>query len=217
MRLSRKLVLPAAAVAVAAVVTVGVVMVVGRDTPEDPRDLSPGELERLALTRFALYQAGESPIRVTVPLDSGTVVITGTVDHQKAEGKGTFRTDGRQDTASHGELLWNRDGLATNTQVGEPRYIPRPFTPAPLDTALHLTVKLAADRPENTQLLARANPRWLRQDHLDGATTDVIQGPRSPNSAGEPRLTYWIDPDNRLRRVHADLLGTTGPVVIDFH
>jgi hypothetical protein len=97
----------------------------------------------------------------------------------------------------------------------------RPYTSAALDRALRLVLSMAADRPDNAQLLAQSHPLWLRDESLDGRGYGVFSGPR-PRPAASPRasaspaagataaagrspLTYWIDKDGRMRRVTARL------------
>jgi len=95
----------------------------------------------------------------------------------------------------------------------------RGFTGGPLDTGLRLVLGLAADRPDNAQLLAQSGPSWLRGDRIDGRPLDVFSGPRprpqgSAPPAGRSPLAYWIDADGDLRRVTATL-GTGRTVTVD--
>jgi hypothetical protein len=84
----------------------------------------------------------------------------------------------------------------------------RPYSTAPLDRALRLVLSVAADRPDNADLLARSGPLWLRDERLDGHGYGVFSGPRpGPSASASPvddsTLTYWIDTDGNLRRVTA--------------
>jgi hypothetical protein len=84
----------------------------------------------------------------------------------------------------------------------------RPYSTAPLDRALRLVLSVAADRPDNAELLARSGPLWLRDERLDGHGYGVFSGPRpGPSASASPvddsTLTYWIDTDGNLRRVTA--------------
>lgn len=96
----------------------------------------------------------------------------------------------------------------------------RPYTDAALDRALRLVLSMAADRPDNAELLARSHPLWLRDERVDGRGYGVFSGPRphptaprasaSPAAgataaAGRSPLTYWIDKEGRMRRVTARL------------
>ncbi|MFC8344779.1 hypothetical protein [Streptomyces sp. NPDC057280] len=95
----------------------------------------------------------------------------------------------------------------------------RGFVGGPLDTGLRLVLGLAADRPDNAQLLAQSGPSWLRGDRIDGRPLDVFSGPRprpqgSAPPAGRSPLAYWIDADGDLRRVTATL-GTGRTVTVD--
>ena len=96
----------------------------------------------------------------------------------------------------------------------------RPYTSAALDRALRLVLSMAADRPDNAQLLAQSHPLWLRDERVDGRGYGVFSGPRprpaasrasagpaagATAAAGRSPLTYWIDKDGRMRRVTARL------------
>jgi hypothetical protein len=84
----------------------------------------------------------------------------------------------------------------------------RPYSTAPLDRALRLVLSVAADRPDNAELLAGSGPLWLRDERLDGHGYGVFSGPRpgpsaSASPADDSSLAYWIDTDGNLRRVTA--------------
>ncbi|SNX58372.1 hypothetical protein SAMN06272735_2862 [Streptomyces sp. TLI_55] len=103
--------------------------------------------------------------------------------------------------------------------VGAGEWTRRGFVGGPLDTGLRLVLGLAADRPDNAQLLAQSGPSWLRGDRIDGRALDVFSGPRprpqgSAPPAGRSPLAYWIDADGDLRRVTATL-GTGRTVTVD--
>lgn len=103
--------------------------------------------------------------------------------------------------------------------VGVGEWTRRGFAGGPLDTGLRLVLGLAADRPDNAQLLAQSGPSWLRGDRIDGHPLDVFSGPRprpqgSAPPAGHSPLAYWIDADGDLRRVTATL-GTGRTVTVD--
>ncbi|MFI6249686.1 hypothetical protein [Streptomyces sp. NPDC051016] len=198
--------------------------VTGGDTP---RPLSADEARRMALTRFRAYR--DSPVEVTLraPLPGGTAVVRAVVDEHRHRAVGWFDTG---DAAERGLLAWDGTGLSLArpridgtagplakpaslaeavrdaARVSPTAWIRRTYGPASLDTALRLTLSLAAAHPDSARLLARSAPRHLRQDRIDGRTYDVFSAPPPTSAvAGEPLLTYWIDRAGRLRRVREDL------------
>ncbi|MFD9740858.1 hypothetical protein [Umezawaea sp. NPDC059074] len=188
-----------------------VLLLAGCGGPPDPRALSDTEAERLALVRFTNYTAKNARFTASVPSPGGTLLLTGRGGIGAPHGEPSRGTDGRVDGASTGLVQWNPARLAYHGADA-----PEPIDPAPtegwqvramrrtgseLDGALRLLVDLAADRPENPQLLRQSTARWLRSDTVDGVAVDVLEGP----AAGESRLRYWVDADGRLRRVEARL------------
>ncbi|MFK0023719.1 hypothetical protein [Streptomyces sp. NPDC090798] len=96
----------------------------------------------------------------------------------------------------------------------------RPYSSAPLDRALRLVLSVAADRPDNAELLARSGPLWLRDERLDGHRYGVFSSPRpgpsaSASPADDSALTYWIDTDGNLRRV-TDRMSPGHYATVDF-
>ncbi|MEU9454392.1 hypothetical protein [Streptomyces sp. NPDC048277] len=194
---------------------------------DDPRPLSAAEAGRMALTRFRAYRDSPEQVTVQAPLPGGTAVIRAVVDEHRHRAVGWFDTG---DAAERGLLAWDGTGLSVArprvdgsagplakpaslaeavrdaARVRPAAWIRRRYGPASLDTALRLTLSLAADRPDSTRLLVRSGPRHLGEDRIDGRTYDVFSGPPPASPPpGEPPLTYWIDSAGRLRRVRADL------------
>ncbi|WP_369226193.1 hypothetical protein AB5J52_35900 [Streptomyces sp. R39] len=185
-----------------------------------PRPLSADEARRLALTPLRAYQDSPAEVTVRAPLPGGTAVVRAVVDERRRRGVGWFDTG---DAAERGLLAWDGAGLA----VARPRadgtvgplarpastaeavrdaarlrptaWIRRRYGPASLDTALRLTLSLAADRPDDARRIARSGRRHLGTDRIDGRRYDVV------SSAGDAPLRYWIDGAGRLRRVREDL------------
>ncbi|GGN00117.1 hypothetical protein [Streptomyces fuscichromogenes] len=186
---------------------------------DGPRPLSAAEARRVALTPLRTYRDSPAEVTVRAPLPGGTAVVRAVVDERRQRAVGWFDTG---DAAERGLLAWDGTGLA----VARPRtdgsagplarpastaeavrdaarlrptaWIRRRYGPASLDTALRLTLALAADRPDDARRIARSGRRHLGTDRIDGRRYDVFSAADSP-------LRYWIDAAGRLRRVREDL------------
>ncbi|WP_416970687.1 hypothetical protein [Streptomyces sp. 4F14] len=200
------------------------------------RPLTADEAQRLALARFRTYQAGTAAMDLRIAAPDGTAEVHAVVDHRAHRAVGWYATDGTPRL-----LAWSREGLAVARRgtYGAPAADPptadalreaarvdtaawtrRPYGRAPLDTALQLALALAADRPDNAQLLAQSGPLHLREDTIDGRPYDVLSGPRPrPAATGRPLsgrspVTYWVDAKGAVRRVTARL-GDARTVTLD--
>ncbi|MFF4115841.1 hypothetical protein ACFY0P_20530 [Streptomyces sp. NPDC001714] len=186
---------------------------------DGPRPLSAAEARRLALTPLRAYRDSPAEVTVRAPLPGGTAVVRAVVDEQRHRAVGWFDTG---DAAERGLLAWDGAGL----EVARPKvdgsagplarpastaeavrdaarlrptaWIRRSYGPASLDTALRLTLSLAAARPDDARRIARSGRRHLGTDRIDGRRYDVF-------SAGDAPVRYWIDGEGRLRRVREDL------------
>ncbi|MEV5958275.1 hypothetical protein AB0M11_31720 [Streptomyces sp. NPDC051987] len=186
---------------------------------DGPRPLSADEARRVALAPLRAYQDSPAEVTVRAPLPGGTAVVRAVVDERRRRAVGWFDTG---DAAERGLLAWDGAGL----EVARPRvdgsagplakpastaeavrdagrlrptaWIRRGYGPASLDTALRLTLTLAADRPDDARRIARSGRRHLGTDRVDGRRYDVF-------SAADGPLKYWIDGAGRLRRVREDL------------
>ncbi|MER6271744.1 hypothetical protein [Streptomyces sp900105755] len=186
---------------------------------DDPRPLSADEARRMALTPLHAYRDSPAEVTVRAPLPGGTAVVRAVVDEHRHRAVGWFDTG---DAAERGLLAWDGAGL----EVARPKvdgsagplarpastaeavrdaarlrptaWIRRGYGPASLDTALRLTLSLAAARPDDAHRIARSGRRHLGTDRIDGRRYDVF-------SAGDAPLRYWIDGAGRLRRVREDL------------
>ncbi|MFG3295348.1 hypothetical protein ACGF3G_41945 [Streptomyces sp. NPDC048179] len=192
-----------------------------------PRPLSADEARRMALTRFRAYRDSPAEVTVRAPLPGGTAVVRAVVDEHRRRAVGWFDTG---DAAERGLLAWDGTGLSIArpridgtagplakpaslaeavrdaARVSPAAWIRRPYGPASLDTALRLTLSLAAAHPDSARLLARSAPRHLREDRINGRIYDVFSGPPpTTQPSGPSPLTYWIDRTGHLRRVRADL------------
>jgi hypothetical protein len=202
-----------------------VVLVAACGAPE-PRPLSAGEAERLALVRFANYRSRTANFTATVPTGAGPVALHGRVDFVEHLGYAEMSTGGRRDDSSAGLLQWTPSAVAFRGGAGllatDPpppdRWHFRPLQPGPeLDTALRLLLGLGTDRPDNVQLLRQSSARWVRTDSVDGTPVDVLDGPQPARAAQTAaRVQYWLDAGGALRRVEARIGDRPDPVVVTF-
>lgn len=208
------------------------VLLSGTGADDGPRALSAPEAQRLALTRFRTYQASPSAVTVRATTPSATTVVRAVVDHRRHRAVGAYEAE-----SARGLLAWDLSTVAVADaegarlgdvvraaqEVGEREWVRRGYAGGPLDVGLRLVLSMAADRPDNAQLLARSGPLWLRDERIGGRSHDVFSGPR-PRPQGTPRpsgppsgrspLSYWIDADGNLRRLTADL-GSGRTVTVD--
>ncbi|MGW0517658.1 hypothetical protein [Crossiella sp. NPDC003009] len=204
---------------------IGVLMSCARPEDGRPRSLSGAEAERLALVRFINYESRTAAVRAAVPSTSGIVVLDGRIDFVSHLGYAAMRTEGRNDSASAGLLQWSPEVLAFRAGAGQLAVDPvpgngwqvRPMQRAgnELDTALTLLVDLAADRPDNAELLRQSSARWLRADRVGEVAVDVFEGPLEPGKDANGRLRYWVGGDGRLHRLEARTGAGETPAMID--
>ncbi|WP_050375020.1 hypothetical protein [Streptomyces acidiscabies] len=137
----------------------------------------------------------------------------------KALTGGASRGDALRETALR-ETALREAALREAARLNTASWDRRPYGRAPLDIALQLALSLAADRPDNAQLLAQSGPLHLREDTIDGRAYDVLAGPRPrPAATGRPLtgrspVTYWVDAEGALRRVSARV-GDARTVTLD--
>ncbi|MFE7465153.1 hypothetical protein ACFU6R_13785 [Streptomyces sp. NPDC057499] len=203
---------------------------------EGPRPVTLDEAQRLAMTRFAMYEAGTVAVDTTVKGGGGTTTVRGLVDYRTRHAVGRY-TATRAGGTETGLIAWDATGLAVApgpalapgahgmaaivraAAASKPRsWSPRVYTGDPLDSALRLVMSLAADRPDNPQLLTRAGPLHLREETLGTTAYTVFSGPRRSGSARGSRspLTYWVDGEGRLGRVEARIASLPDPARTDF-
>ncbi|WP_405883424.1 hypothetical protein OG762_35705 [Streptomyces sp. NBC_01136] len=194
--------------------------------------LTARQAELLALTRFANYRRGTAQVTADIPVQGHPARLTGRIDWRHSTGLAILQGNGG--VLEHGRhlLRWDR------TTVSVQRNWPGPLPPHPprdgwtqraltattstIDTALLLLLNLAADRPDNAQLLLHSGARSLRHEEVGGVPVTVFAGPSTTTSQepspGTARTTsghtrYWIDADGGLRRFSARLGGSTGWLV----
>ncbi|WP_405786421.1 hypothetical protein [Streptomyces sp. NBC_01367] len=184
-----------------------------------PRPLTSEESDRMALARFTTYRRGTGDVTATIPSRGRTITLTGRIDWRGHHGYAELRDDAAPPTR---ELVhWTPNGVANQPRWtgGLPDRPPtsgwnhHPLQPhsAALDSMLLLLLHLGSNRPDNAQLLARSDARWLRDDRIDDVPVIVTAGPGAPGApVGSGRLgntRYWIDADGGLLRFQARLGG----------
>ncbi|GAA1952801.1 hypothetical protein [Kitasatospora viridis] len=194
------------------------------------RPVTTDEAARLALSRLTSYEASPVLVDITVPSDGTRTLVHGLVDFRAHHAVGSYTTDG---VGGPGLLAWdgNGVGVAPGKQPADPgpaalaltadqmppqAWSPRAYTTDRLDTALRLTMAVAADRPDNAELLAQSGARWLRDEQLDGHRYGVFSGPLPRDAAaGQSHLVYWVDQDGNLRRLELRGADSGPPTTID--
>ncbi|MFD8826131.1 hypothetical protein ACFV1C_27730 [Streptomyces sp. NPDC059605] len=209
---------------------------------EGPRPVTLDEAQRLALARFTMYEAGTVKVDATVKSGGGTTTVHGLVDYRTRHAVGRYAAT-RAGSTESGMIAWDATGLAVVSDpasasgpaaahgadgmaaivraaaAAKPRsWSPRAYTGDPLDSTLRLMMSLAADRPENPQLLTQSGPRHLREETLGGTAYAVLSGPRRSGGARDSRsaLTYWVDGEGRLGRMEARIASLPDPARMDF-
>ncbi|MCM3778755.1 hypothetical protein [Microbacterium hydrocarbonoxydans] len=186
-----------------------------------PRPLRVEEADRLAIARFLAFQDGCTEFRTLVEAEGVEVSLRGRVDHRSGVGLASATADG--DTAV---VMWDADTLVGWPDAGGAEFPTappaeaggaRPLDPSAsaVDTVLLLLTSLAADRPDNAQLLRQSDARWLRADEVAGEPVDVFAGPSDPDhpETADTQTRYWVDAEGRVVRFEAGLASQT--VVID--
>ncbi|MFI0939605.1 hypothetical protein [Streptomyces sp. NPDC021020] len=203
-----------------------------------PAPLTGQQAEALALTRFTNYRAGTAHVTATVPLPGSRVVLDARLDWRAHTGYGLLR-DATPGAARHWQhlLRWDRTTVAAHFDwPGKAPAKPpadgwspeRPLDPhtSTVDTALALLLGLAADRPDNAQLLVRSGAARIGAATVGGRPVTEYAGPSAPgapsstgpgtpSAAAGGRTRYWIDSAGLLRRFAARLPGSPGWTTAD--
>jgi hypothetical protein len=193
--------------------------------------LTTPQAELLALTRFTNYRRGAAQVTADVPVLQGHPArLTGRLDWRHGTGLAILQGNGGD--LEHGRhlLRWNRTSVSVQrdwtgplpTHPPREGWAQRTLTArtSTVDTTLLLLLSLAADRPDNAQLLLRSGARRLGQETVEGVPTTVFAGPSTP-APGTTRTTpghtrYWIDADGGLRRFSARPSGAGGWLLATF-
>ncbi|UUN28848.1 hypothetical protein [Streptomyces sp. FIT100] len=197
--------------------------------------LTTPQAELLALTRFTNYRHGVAQVTADIPVQGHFARLTGRLDWRRGDGLAVLQ--GHGGVLEHGRhlLRWNRTtvSIQRNWTGPLPSHPPRdgwaPHTLTPrasaIDTTLLLLLNLAADRPDNAQLLLHSGARRLGAEKVAGVPVTVFAGPSATSPQGAApeaarttpgRTRYWIDADGRLRRFSARLSGGTEWLVATF-
>ncbi|MFJ9583820.1 hypothetical protein [Streptomyces acidicola] len=197
--------------------------------------LTTSQAELLALTRFANYRHGTAQVTADIPVQGHPARLTGRLDWR--HGTGLAILQGNGGLLEHGRhlLRWNRATVSVqyNWTGPLPTHPPRrgwteralTTRASTIDTALLLLLNLAADRPDNAQLLLRSGARRIGNEEVAGVPVTVFAGPSATTPQGAApqtarttpgRTRYWIDADGRLHRFSARLGGGTEWLVARF-
>jgi hypothetical protein len=185
--------------------------------------MTSAQADLLALARFNDYQSGVSAIDAELPVSGQEFTLDGRIDWRNHLGYATLASSVQQGGGT--ELLqWTPNGIAVRGNWTGPL----PATPpadgwtvrawqqgADLDSALQLILDLAADRPENAQLLQQSGAGVMREANIGGEHVTVFAGP--PETQGSPtsHTRYWIADNGTLRRFEALIDGSTTWTEVD--
>ncbi|MER6090309.1 hypothetical protein [Streptomyces bluensis] len=197
--------------------------------------LTTRQAELLALTRFTNYRRGTTQITADIPVQGHPARLTGRLDWR--HGTGLAILQGNGGVLEHGRhlLRWNHTTVSVRHNWTGPLPTPPPqrgwaqreltARASTIDTALLLLLSLAADRPDNAQLLLRSGARRLGDEEVAGVPVTVFAGPSAtPPQGATPetarttpsRTRYWVEAGGRLRRFSARLGGGTEWLVATF-
>ncbi len=202
-----------------------------------PRPLTTDEAQRLAIMRFANFDARVRSIDFQVDDGGVQYTVDGWTDFEAGLGYATLRTDG-----DRALIAWSAETIGSRAAVDEAQ---RPPIPPPvssvddpdwststlspsasrLHAALAIILETGHDRPDNPVLLQQTDARWLRSDEVDGEVVDVVAGPTSDHAydpetsvgdGSDATVRYWVDRDGLLRRLETRLGGSADWTAIDF-
>jgi hypothetical protein len=197
--------------------------------------LTTSQAELMALTRFANYRRGTAKVTADIPVQGDSARLTGRLDWRRGSGLAVFQGNGG--VLGNGRHLLRWDHATVSVRHNWPGPLPaRPphdgwtkralaARTSTIDTTLLLLLNLAADRPDNAQLLLHSGARRLGHEEVGGVPVTVFAGPSTTApqnpSPGKVRTThgrtrYWIDAEGVLRRFSARLGGDTGWLTATF-
>lgn len=185
--------------------------------------------------RFNNFRAGVRAVTLEVTAESERYQVSGWVDFKAGLGYAAVSDS----TGAAQLIVWTHQGISSYAGTGSSTALAAGQPPVPppgldgaawttselvpeqsrLHAALAALLQVGSDRPDNPQLLAQTDARWLRTDVVGGTTVDVVAGPTSdhpydPANAttapdGSDAVTrYWFDADNNLLRMELRLGGT---------
>ena len=240
----------------AAGLTTGLVSCSPADKPVEARPLSATEARRLAGMRARNFKDGRVGVRATLGKPGAEIKLAGWIDWRRpltylaATASAPGPDDGLLQAVPG--IIATRPGRA---EGGLPPATPpskdwrvRPSTataqrPAPIDSFVALLFAIASDKPDQADLLARSDSRWLGTDRIADQTVDVLLGPAvppqpkptaTPSASPTPgamgpasptpgpdslaamggAVRYWLDGEARLHRFEA-LLSEDLPVKVE--
>lgn len=188
----------------AAGLTTGLVSCTPADKPVEARPLSATEAQRLAGMRARNFKDGRVGVRATLGKPGAEIKLAGWIDwrRQLTYLAATAPAPGPDDGLLQAVpgIIATRPGRADG---GLPPATPpakdwrvRPSTataphPAPIDSFVALLFAIASDKPDQAELLARSDSRWLGTDRIADKTVDVLLGPAVPP---QPKPTVTASP-----------------------
>lgn len=184
-----------------------------------PRAVMSEEAQQLAIARFANYDTGSRPFRLTMTVDGSELSLRGWIDY--VAHLGYAAVTGRFEAQS---LLWTETTVGIIPAVpdaqGDPALpIPalddqgwssHPLDPSAsdLDAVLTTLGNLGSDRPDNPLLVQQAGALWLRTDEVDGVAVTVFATPPSDEpvadgaipAADASPIRLWVDANGLILR-----------------
>ncbi|GAA4453990.1 hypothetical protein GCM10023170_044990 [Phytohabitans houttuyneae] len=203
----------------AAGLTTGLVSCTPADKLVEARPLSASEAERLAGMRARNFKDGRVGVRATLGKPGAEIKLAGWIDWRRplAYLAATAPAPGPDDGLLQAVpgIIATRPGRADG---GLPPQAPpgkdwrvRPSTatsahPAPIDSFVALLFAIASDKPDQAELLARSDSRWLGTDRIADRTVDVLLGPAVP-----PQPKPTATPTRSLRPSPSPKRSAVGP------
>jgi len=205
----------------------------GAAGPREPQVLTAEQATRLASARLRNLQRGSVAFEARMVLDGRQVLLTGAVDWRRHLGSAVVEPVDATVAGGSGSLQWGFGTVARHDGVVEAarggggelpgdgwRREPIDATTSTLDALLLVLLNLGADRPENPQLLAQSDARFIGVDEVDGEPAEAFFGPSgAPAGSVAPagsqrRTTFWLGDDGSMVRVQV-LLGESTVATVE--
>jgi hypothetical protein len=194
-----------------------------------PRGVTADEADRLAAARLRTYQRELVSFEASVPVEAGTVTMHGRADMREHRAVAAAVSESSDaEPPAYAIFAWNLAAAGfvqsevevTDAELDRADQIPtrswgvHPLegSSEPLDQVLLVLLNLAADRPENSQLLRQNGAQWRGETVVGGREVDIMAA-TPPESGGT--LTYYVADDGTLVRVDV-ALGSSVPGTITF-
>lgn len=182
-----------------------------------PKPLTASQAALLAVVQFNAHRAGMLAVRGTVADKAQSVTINGWINTAKATG---YALVDAPQAAHPGAFLteWNAEQVRAQDTTATAAPLPPPTSgwqsatlnpkASTLAAAQVLLVSLAANRPDNPQLLVQSNARFLGTGTVNGTAVSIMSGPvLKGQGGGKSSFRYWVGADGNLLRLQATLDG----------